>query len=67
MLNPKDGEKCGFETFFTGEGPYHDGVFEISKSVWKKWIDTFTYVMYIVFITKIKEIYVWIYYYWQTA
>ena len=29
-------EKCGFETFFTGEGPYHDGVFEISKSVWKK-------------------------------
>nr|WP_297707788.1 GNAT family N-acetyltransferase [uncultured Butyrivibrio sp.] len=29
-------EKCGFETFFTGEGPYHDGVYEISKSVWKK-------------------------------
>jgi ribosomal-protein-alanine N-acetyltransferase len=29
-------EKCGFETFFTGEGPYHDGVFNISKSVWKK-------------------------------
>lgn len=29
-------EKCGFETFFTGEGPYHDGVFKISKSVWKK-------------------------------
>ena len=29
-------EKCGFEIFFTGEGPYHDGVFEISKSVWKK-------------------------------
>lgn len=29
-------EKCGFETFFTGEGPYHDGVFEISKGVWKK-------------------------------
>ena len=28
-------EKCGFETFFTGEGPYHDGVYEISKSVWK--------------------------------
>ena len=29
-------EKCGFETFFTGEGPYHDGVYEISRSVWKK-------------------------------
>ena len=29
-------EKCGFEIFFTGEGPYHDGVYEISKSVWKK-------------------------------
>ena len=29
-------EKCGFETFFTGEGPYHDGVYEISKSIWKK-------------------------------
>ena len=29
-------EKCGFETFFTGEGPYHDGVYKISKSVWKK-------------------------------
>ena len=29
-------EKCGFETFFTGEGTYHDGVYEISKSVWKK-------------------------------
>ena len=29
-------EKCGFETFFTGEGPYHEGVYEISKSVWKK-------------------------------
>ncbi|MBO4391079.1 MAG: GNAT family N-acetyltransferase [Lachnospiraceae bacterium] len=29
-------DKCGFETFFTGEGPYHDGVFEISKGVWKK-------------------------------
>ena len=28
-------EKCGFETFFTGEGDYHDGVYEISKSVWK--------------------------------
>ncbi len=28
-------EKCGFETFFTGEGPYHDGVYEIVKSVWK--------------------------------
>ncbi|MCR4999155.1 MAG: GNAT family N-acetyltransferase [Lachnospiraceae bacterium] len=29
-------EKCGFETFFTGEGSYHDGVYEISKSVWKR-------------------------------
>ncbi len=29
-------EKCGFETFFTGEGSYHDGVYEISKSIWKK-------------------------------
>lgn len=29
-------EKCGFEEFFKGEGPYHDGVFNISKSVWKK-------------------------------
>lgn len=29
-------EKCGFETFFTGEGAYHDGVYEISKSVWKR-------------------------------
>ena len=28
-------EKCGFQTFFTGEGPYHGGVYEISKSVWK--------------------------------
>lgn len=28
-------EKCGFETFFTGEGEYHDGVYEICKSVWK--------------------------------
>ena len=28
-------EKCGFETFFSGEGAYHDGVYEISKSVWK--------------------------------
>ena len=28
-------EKCGFETFFEGEGEYHDGVYEISKSVWK--------------------------------
>ncbi len=27
--------KCGFQTFFTGEGPYHDGVYEISKGVWK--------------------------------
>ncbi|SDI64868.1 Protein N-acetyltransferase, RimJ/RimL family [Pseudobutyrivibrio sp. 49] len=29
-------EKCGFETFFEGEGAYHDGVYEISKSVWKR-------------------------------
>ena len=28
-------EKCEFETFFTGEGSYHDGVHEISKGVWK--------------------------------
>ena len=28
-------EKCGFETFFAGEGPYHDGIYEITKSVWK--------------------------------
>ena len=28
-------EKCGFETIFVGEGEYHDGVYEISKSVWK--------------------------------
>ena len=28
-------EKCGFETFFSGEGAYHDGIYEISKSVWK--------------------------------
>jgi RimJ/RimL family protein N-acetyltransferase len=28
-------EKCDFETFFTGEGSYHDGVYEISKGVWK--------------------------------
>ena len=28
-------EKCGFQTFFAGEGAYHDGVYEISKSVWK--------------------------------
>ncbi len=28
-------EKCGFETFFEGEGEYHNGVYEISKSVWK--------------------------------
>ena len=29
-------KKCGFETFFTGEGPYHEGVYEICKSVWKR-------------------------------
>ncbi|MBP5416571.1 MAG: GNAT family N-acetyltransferase [Clostridiales bacterium] len=28
-------EKCGFQVLFTGEGPYHDGVFAIEKSVWK--------------------------------
>ncbi len=28
-------DKCGFETFFVGEGEYHDGVYEISKGVWK--------------------------------
>ncbi|MCR4684851.1 MAG: GNAT family N-acetyltransferase [Lachnospiraceae bacterium] len=28
-------EKCGFETFFTGEGEYHGGIYEISKSVWR--------------------------------
>ncbi len=29
-------EKCGFEPYFTGEGPYHDGIFSICRSVWKK-------------------------------
>ena len=28
-------EKCGFREFFAGEGPYHGGTYEISKSVWK--------------------------------
>ena len=28
-------EKCGFQTFFTGEGMYHDGVCLIGKSVWR--------------------------------
>lgn len=28
-------EKCGFETFLTGEGEYHGGIYEISKSVWR--------------------------------
>ena len=28
-------EKCGFHTVFTGKGPYHDEIREISKSVWK--------------------------------
>ena len=28
-------EKCGFETVFVGKGKYHDGVYEISKSIWK--------------------------------
>lgn len=29
-------EKCGFETFFTGEGTYHGGIHEIIKSLWEK-------------------------------
>ncbi len=29
-------EKCGFQTFFTGRDAYHDGIYEISKGVWKK-------------------------------
>lgn len=29
-------EKCGFETFFTGEAPYQGRVRKICKSVWKK-------------------------------
>ncbi len=28
-------EKCGFQTFFTGEGAYPDGVYMISNGVWK--------------------------------
>ncbi len=28
-------EKCGFQTFFTGEGMYHDGVYMINKGVWR--------------------------------
>ena len=28
-------EKCGFQVLFTGEGPYHDDVCAIEKSVWK--------------------------------
>lgn len=28
-------EKCGFETYFTGEGLYHDEAQKIRKSVWK--------------------------------
>ena len=28
-------EKCSFTEFFKGEGPYHDGIYQISKSVWK--------------------------------
>ena len=28
-------EKCGFQTFFTGEGRYHGGLHKISRSVWK--------------------------------
>ena len=28
-------EKCGFETFFAGEGEYRDGTYVIIKSVWK--------------------------------
>ena len=26
-------EKCGFQTIFTGEGAYHDGVYPISRSI----------------------------------
>ena len=29
-------EKCSFTEFFAGEGPYQDGVYEISKSIWKR-------------------------------
>ena len=29
-------EKCGFETVFKGEGPYHGGVYRICRSVWRK-------------------------------
>ena len=29
-------EKCCFTEFFSGEGSYRDGVYDISKSVWKK-------------------------------
>ena len=29
-------EKCSFTEFFAGEDPYQDGVYEISKSVWKR-------------------------------
>ena len=28
-------EKCGFVVLFEGEGAYHDGVYKISKSVWR--------------------------------
>ena len=28
-------EKCGFKEFFSGEDAYHEGVYEITKSVWK--------------------------------
>ncbi|MCR5274568.1 MAG: GNAT family N-acetyltransferase [Clostridiales bacterium] len=28
-------KKCGFEIFFTGMDSYHEGVYEIAKSVWK--------------------------------
>lgn len=28
-------EKCGFKEYFAGEGAYHDGVYTISKSLWK--------------------------------
>ena len=28
-------EKCGFEIFFTGMDSYHEGIYEIAKSVWK--------------------------------
>ncbi len=29
-------EKCGFHTYYSGEGEYHGGIHEICKSIWKK-------------------------------